>query len=379
MPANAKPVNRVDRRCPVRVGERRSQLPEQVEDRNDEHQRCVLEQRNERIDQIWNDRFQGLRHDDETGHPPIAQAQRHRALELAARDRLQAAAHHFRLVGGGKQHHPDQHPQQPVDVPALRQEQRQHVGGEEQHRDQRHAAPELDEDDRQRADDREFRAAAERQQDAERQRADDAGEGDDQRHQQAAPQASFHMRQSEHAADQQDEGDDRKDPEEQHRVERFPRRARDQQRRQQDNAERKREVDPPALAVRVEAIHELAEFGSDERPARAHLVADGLPEAGCTVRPGPHRVDQQEFERRPAKQDNDRDAHDGQRRVERTVEQPLAHPSERPADHDRRRLRRGQSTAHKSGLRGDRHQRCASRMRALYQFISALVAKDRVR
>ena len=64
-------------------------------------------------------------------------------------------------------------------------------------------------------DDRQLGAASERQQDAERQRADDAGERDHQRHQQPAPQSRLDVRQSEHAADQQDEGDDREDPEEQ--------------------------------------------------------------------------------------------------------------------------------------------------------------------
>ena len=89
------------------------------------------------------------------------------------------------------------------------QEQRQHVGREEQHRDQRHAAPELDEDDAQRADDRQLRAPPERQQNAERQRDNDAGERDHQSHQKSAPEPGLDMRQAEHAADQQEEADDR--------------------------------------------------------------------------------------------------------------------------------------------------------------------------
>ena len=131
--------------------------------------------------------LQRLRQHDETHHPPIAEPERHRRLVLAARDRLQTAAHDFGHIGGREQHDADQHTRNSVDLPVARQEQRQHVGGEEQHRDQRHAAPELDEDDAERAHDRQRRAPPERQQDAERQRADDAGERDHQRHQEPAP------------------------------------------------------------------------------------------------------------------------------------------------------------------------------------------------
>ena len=69
------------------------------------------------------------------------------------------------------------------------------------------------------ADDRQLRAPPERQHDAERQRGDDAGHRDHQRHQQAAPGARLHMPQPEHAADQQEERDERKDAEEQDGVE----------------------------------------------------------------------------------------------------------------------------------------------------------------
>ncbi len=51
--------------------------------------------------------LQRLRQDDETHHPPVAEPERHRALELAARDRLQAAAHDFRHIGRREQHDAD--------------------------------------------------------------------------------------------------------------------------------------------------------------------------------------------------------------------------------------------------------------------------------
>ena len=77
---------------------------------------------------------------------------------------------------------------QTVDREVSGQEQRQHIGGEEQHGDQRHAAPELDERDRENPDQRNGRAPAQRERDPDRHRGDDAGDRHHQRHQQAAPQ-----------------------------------------------------------------------------------------------------------------------------------------------------------------------------------------------
>ncbi len=73
-------------------------------------------------------------------------------LALPARDRLQAAADNLGMVGAGKQRDADQRAHQPIDREIPRQEQRQHVGREEQHRNQRNAAPELDEGDREHPD-----------------------------------------------------------------------------------------------------------------------------------------------------------------------------------------------------------------------------------
>src|SRR5450631_4089334 len=49
------------RRCPDRIGKRSPQLPEQIEQRHDRDQRGVLEQRNETVDETWNDVAQRLR------------------------------------------------------------------------------------------------------------------------------------------------------------------------------------------------------------------------------------------------------------------------------------------------------------------------------
>ena len=65
------------------------------------------------------DDLQRLRQDDQAHHLPVGQAQRLRALILALRDRLQAAAHHFGHIGRGEQRHADQGAQQLVEVDAL--------------------------------------------------------------------------------------------------------------------------------------------------------------------------------------------------------------------------------------------------------------------
>ena len=60
--------------------------------------------------------LQRLRQDDQPHHLPVAEAERHRAFVLALRDRLQAAAHHLRHVGGGEQRDADQRAQQLVEA-----------------------------------------------------------------------------------------------------------------------------------------------------------------------------------------------------------------------------------------------------------------------
>ena len=188
IPVKAKPVNSVDRRRPVRIGERRAQLSEQIEQRDDRDQRGVLEQADEAVDEAGDDVAQRLRHHDQPRGLGPGQAERARRLALPARDRREAAADVFGLVGAGKQRDADQGAHQSVDGESGRDEQRQHVGREEQHRDQRNAAPELDEGDRENPDQRNGRAPAERERNADRHRGDDAGDRHHQRHQQAAPQ-----------------------------------------------------------------------------------------------------------------------------------------------------------------------------------------------
>ncbi len=80
------------------------------------------------------------------------------------------------------------------------------------------------------------------------------------------------MRQSQHVADEQEEADDGKHPEKQDRVERLVGHARNEQRNEQDHPQRIGQIDPPPLVVGIEAEHELAELGLDERPAGADLA-----------------------------------------------------------------------------------------------------------
>src|SRR5262249_37747944 len=62
------------RGCPVRIGEGCPQLAEQTEDRDDQHQRSVLEQADDDAHNARDDVFESLRHDDETHPPPVAKA-----------------------------------------------------------------------------------------------------------------------------------------------------------------------------------------------------------------------------------------------------------------------------------------------------------------
>src|SRR3954462_6954663 len=123
------------RRRPDRIGERGAQLSEQIEQRDDRNQRGILEQADEAVDQVRDDVAQRLRHYDQRRGLAPGQAERARRLALPARDRLQAAADVFSLVGAGEQRDPDQGTHQSIDGEAGRNEQRQHIGCKEQHRD----------------------------------------------------------------------------------------------------------------------------------------------------------------------------------------------------------------------------------------------------
>ena len=75
---------------------------------------------------------------------------------------------------------------------------------------------------------------------------------------------------------EQEECDHRKREKEQAGVEPLGRQARDQQRYQQHHGQPIGQVDPPALGVGIEPVHELAEFRGDIGPARADGMADVL-------------------------------------------------------------------------------------------------------
>ena len=88
---------------------------------------------------------QGLRQDDQPHRLPVRQPHCLRALILAFVNRLQTTADNLSHIRSREQHHPDQRPQQIIKIHTFWQEQRQHYRGHEQHSDQRHTAPELDE------------------------------------------------------------------------------------------------------------------------------------------------------------------------------------------------------------------------------------------
>src|SRR5262249_42305126 len=118
-----------------------------------------------------------------------------------------------------------------------------------------------------------------------------------------------------------------------------------------------------------------------ERPAGADLASHGFGEAIDAARSRPDRVDEQKFHRRPHQRDDDDDADKRQRGVERAIEQPCARARRRGRARRRRRLGFEHGAADVGRLRVDRHQRSATRIWALYQFISALgeseVARER--
>ena len=147
--------------------------------------------------------------------------------------------------------------------------------------------------------------------------------------------------------------------------------ARDQQRHEQDRAQRIGEIDPPLLVFRIEAVHELAELRRDERPAGADRTADRFRQAIGAARPGPYRIDQQESHGRPDQRGEKREADQRQDRVRHAAEQALLQPAGHAGASIARRLqRRDQLVADEGWLCASIAQRSLSRMRALYQFIS---------
>src|SRR3954468_6083721 len=81
--------------APRRVGQRRLRCAHQVEQADDDHQRRVLEEADESIDQQRNGDRQGLRQDDLTGLLPIAEAKAVGRLVLPLGNRLKAGTDDF--------------------------------------------------------------------------------------------------------------------------------------------------------------------------------------------------------------------------------------------------------------------------------------------
>ena len=176
---------------------------EEIVEADDGNQRRILEQADEGVGNAGDNGGQRLRQDDEAHFRPVTEAEAVRRFKLAARNRLQAAAHHFRHVGRGEEGNANQRAHQVVDMPGRRQEERQHDVRHKQHRDQRHAAPQFDKGDANAAQKRHIRSAAERQQHAERQRKEQPGGGNHQRQHHPAPEVRPYLWQTENAAAQQ--------------------------------------------------------------------------------------------------------------------------------------------------------------------------------
>src|SRR5262245_14676185 len=121
------------------------------------------------------------------------------------------------------------------------------------------------------------------------------------------------------------------------------------------------------------------ELGLYERPTGADLASHRFREAIDAARTRPDRVDEQKFHRRPHQCDHDDDADKRQRGVERAIEQPGTRARRRGRARRRRRLGFEHGAADVGGLRADRHQRSATWIWALYQFISALVKSEMAR
>src|SRR5580704_13371880 len=88
---------------PGGVDERLVGAVQEVEDADDQHQRRVLEEANEGVDQGRDHHAQRLRQDDQQGLLHVVEAHRVGGLELALGQRLQAAANDLGDVGAGVQ------------------------------------------------------------------------------------------------------------------------------------------------------------------------------------------------------------------------------------------------------------------------------------
>ncbi len=98
-------------------------------------------------DQSRNDRAQGLRQQNMQRRLPSRQAHGLCRFRLATVDRLQAAAHIFRQVGGAKHGNPHPGADCVLDGGQGRVNQRHHEHGQEEHGDQRNTAYYLDIED----------------------------------------------------------------------------------------------------------------------------------------------------------------------------------------------------------------------------------------
>jgi hypothetical protein len=130
--------------APVGVVQRRDDRVEKIKEPDNEDERGVFEHPNEGIDQWWDYHCQSLRQHDQPRALPIAESQCIGGLDLAFRDRLQAAAHDLGEIGRSEQDERGLGAQQLVYRDAGGQKQRQHHRSHEQHCNQRHAPDQLD-------------------------------------------------------------------------------------------------------------------------------------------------------------------------------------------------------------------------------------------
>ncbi|MNF56384.1 hypothetical protein D3C84_378680 [compost metagenome] len=296
---------------------------EQVEQADDDHKAGVLEQGNEGVDDARDHQLQGLRQDHQAHAAPIAKAHGGGGFVLALGDGLQAATHHFGDISRLEQDHPDQCTQQLVEAHAFGQEQRQHHRRHEQHGNQRHAPPELDEGHADHTNRRHLRTAPQCQQDAQRQGAGNTHGSDHQGQHQAAPLAGRHHVQAQVTPMQQGVGQDRVDHQETQPVDGLAREAIDEQRRRADDCQPYGQVHAPAQYRWVVAVHELTEALLDEHPAGAFLGAVG---PGGT---DPVGVDDRPLQQRRHDQKDQVDREHCQQGIQPAGEQMRAHPAQR--------------------------------------------------
>src|SRR6516165_10779047 len=109
---------------------------------------------------------------------------------------------------------------------------------------------------------------------------------------------------------QQKKGNDGKRKEEQARIDPLPRELRNQQRQQEDRRQKEGQIDAPTLRLRIKAIDELAEFGLNERPARANRTPGIFGKTGGPIVSAPDRVDQQKLDRGHDDEPQQQRAHD---------------------------------------------------------------------